>query len=416
MARGLTAKKSFNVSLTEQLVHEKIHAHHSAAQAALVRNLRSLHNAEDAMQDAIVKALQSWPATGIPKNIVAWLVTTGLNSFRDNHRRDARLEPLTERNAQDLSATLKIENGGPEDDVLRLIFMCCHPSIAIENQLALTLNLVMGFNLTEISNSLIVPVKTLEKRLSRAKRKISGAGINFQLPSASRLLGRLAPVQQVLYLIFNEGYYASSGVLINRALCRQAISLCRSLCRSFPNPENFGLLALMLFQDSRASARIDGNQRLVTLDLQDRSLWNKSQIQEADVLLKKSLRLRETGFYQLQAAIAGVHSWSKSAEETDWPQIVGLYQHLLRVRTSPVIALNYAVALLFAGDVSNARTIIESLETELSSYSPFYAAQAKLHELLNNEPQMRESLEKAASLSGSEQEAGHYRMQLEKQN
>ncbi len=409
--KSILSKQSGEACETDFL-HERIQAHHSAVQAALVRRLRTVHEAEDAMQDAILRALETWPKNGVPDNIRAWLITTGMNSFRDRYRKESRLQAFPDNQAEPGSPNLKIEDGGPDDDVLRLIYMCCHPAIAIENQLALTLKMVMGFSLTEIASALLVPGKTLEKRISRAKAKITAAGINFQLPSKNRLQSRIAPVQQVLYLIFNEGYYGSSGELINRGLCRQAISLTRALCRSYHEPENFGLLALMLFHDARVAARIDSNQELVTLDKQDRSLWSKAQIREADVLLQKALRQRQSGFYQLQAAIAGLHSQAPSAAETDWQQIVGLYQHLLRVRSDAVIALNYSVALMFAGEVSQASRIIENLESELTSYSPFYAARAKLEELLEQPAAMKKSLQKAASLSGSAQEERHYRIKL----
>ena len=364
------------------------------------------------MQDAILRALETWPRNGVPKNIKAWLICTGMNSFRDRYRKDSRLQPLAGDEVETSVPGLMIESGGPDDDVLRLIFMCCHPAIAIENQLALTLKMVMGFSLEEIASALMVPGKTLEKRISRAKTKITRAGISFQLPLDSMLENRLTPVQFVLYLIFNERYYGSSGELINHELCRQAITLARSLCRSYPTPENFGLLALMLFHDARATARVDGNQELVTLDKQDRALWKKSQIREADVLLQKALRLHQSGFYQIQAAIAGLHSQAATAAETDWQQIVGLYQLLLRVRTDPVIALNYSVALMFAGELSKATGILDNLESEISSYGPFHAARAKSHELLGNTAAMKKSLQRAASLSGSAQEKRHYQIKL----
>jgi len=290
--------------------------------------------------------------------------------------------------------------------------MCCHPAIATENQLALTLRLVMGFSLEEIASALLVPVKTLEKRVNRSKRKIVGSGIDFELPPQSRLDNRLIPVQLVLYLIFNEGYYGSSGQLVNRELCKQAIKLVRSLCRVFPHPENFGLLALMLFGDSRSKARLNDKFELVTLDKQDRSLWKQSQINEADVLLQKALLKKQFGAYQLQAAIAGVHSAVSDAANTDWQEIILLYKELLKYKNTPVVKLNYAVALMFASELENASRLIAELEDSLSAYSPFYAAQAKLFELQNKKEAMQSALEKAAALSGSMEAAQHYRTQI----
>lgn len=273
----------------------------------------------------------------------------------------------------------------------------------------------MGFSLREISRAFLLQEKTLEQRLTRSKRKIVGSGILFEIPQAERLQKHLIPVQQVLYLIFNEGYYGSSGELIDHALCRHAITLCRSLCRAIPMPENLGLLALMLFQDARAPARIDKEGNLVTLDKQDRSLWRQAQIAEADVLLQKALRNKQSGIYQLQAAIAGLHSQAKSQQETDWLQIVGLYRLLMQHQGGPVISLNYAVALLFAGKTEQAAPTIMELEPELKYYGPYWAARAKLAELNGEQQEQITALQQAISLSGSEQEIKHYQLQLQQQ-
>lgn len=398
-------------AINKAAIHERIQAHHSAVQAVLVRNIRNVQHAEDAMQEAVIKALQNWPEKGLPDNPRAWLITVGMNSFRDRYKKEARLDftaDLLEQHEEDSSAA----QNEFEDDVLRLIFMCCHPAIVTENQLALTLRLVMGFSLEEIASALLVPVKTLEKRVNRSKRKIIGSGIDFELPPQTRLENRLVPVQLVLYLIFNEGYYGSSGQLVNRELCRQAITLVRSLCRVFPHPENFGLLALMLFSDSRSEARLNDKLELVTLDKQDRSLWKQTQINEADVLIQKALLKKQVGTYQLQAAIAGLHSDVLDAAETDWQEIILLYQALLKYKNTPVVKLNFAVALMFANEIEQASRIISEIEDSLSAYSPFYAAQAKLFELKNNKKGMQSALEKAAQLSGSAEAAQHYRTQL----
>ncbi len=410
----MAAKQQLDLNL----INSRIQLRHGAAQAALLRRLGNLDVAEDAMQDAIVKALETWPRDGIPDNIVAWLVTTGLNSFRDRYRKDRRHEELLATlDAQSLDVDSELSEELPEvdDDVLRLIFLCCHPAIAPENQLALTLKTVMGFSLREISRAFLLQEKTLEQRLTRSKRKIVGSGILFEIPQAERLQKRLIPVQQVLYLIFNEGYYGSSGELIDHALCRHAITLCRSLCRVIPEPENLGLLALMLFQDARAPARIDKEGNLVTLDKQDRSLWRQAQIAEADVLLQKALRNKQSGIYQLQAAIAGLHSQAKSQQETDWLQIVGLYRLLMQHQGGPVISLNYAVALLFAGKTEQAAPTIMELEPELKNYGPYWAARAKLAELNGEQQEQITALQQAISLSGSEQEIKHYQLQLQQQ-
>lgn len=401
--------------ISEQLIHSRIQARHSAAQAALLRRLGNINHAEDAMQDAILKALQVWPISGIPTNIVAWLVTTGMNAFRDSYRRESRGREIVQSGvSHEPVADSEIDDqySDIDDDVLRLIFMCCHPAIAAENQLALTLKTVLGFSQKEIARAFLIKEATLEQRLTRSKRKIASSGIPFELPEGEQLDKRLPPVQQVLYLIFNEGYHGSSGELLNESLCRNAITLTRSLCRVIPAPENFGLLALMLFQDARAPARLDSNNELVTLDKQDRGLWRKPQISEADVLLQKALRRKQSGVYQLQAAIAGLHSLAGSAEETDWMQIVGLYRLLMQHQGGPVITLNYAVALLFAEQLDQAGTLIKQLEGDLRNYSPYWAARAKLAEVLGSNAEATSALKKALNLSGSEQESRHYQLQL----
>lgn len=396
-------------------IEAHIRSHHSAAQAALVRRLGNLDLAEDAMQDAILAALKSWPQTGVPEHPAAWLVTAGYHKFVDDVRRSSRFvslsEPITVEEGRDdcnPDEELIIDN-----DVLRLSFMCAHPALATENQLAITLKFVMGFSTDEIARALMVSGKTIEKRLTRAKRKIADSGIRFEFPLPARLNARLEAVRLSLYLIFNAGYFGSEGELINQLLCNQAITLTRSLCRTFPDGENFGLLALMLFQHSRWQARVDEQGRLVTLDKQDRRLWLTSNIAEADVLLQKSLRQGAPGNFQLQAAIAGVHSVSESAEHTDWAEIVSLYRLLLQVRPSPVVHLNYAAALLMVGDLSRAVGVFELIAEDLADYSPFYAAKARLYDLQGKPEEMRDALLSASRLSSSIQERGHYERQLE---
>ena len=412
-----------SAGITRAQIHQRIQGRYGAAQAALLRRLGSLDLAEDAMQDAVIKALETWPEQGIPQHIVAWLVTTGMNAFRDRYRRDTRGRELIQEHLAPLGSP---EDGNGElpdwpagghdgegqDDVLRLIFMCCHPALAVENQIALTLKVVLGFSLQEIASALLVKERTLEQRLTRSKRKIAANAIEFELPHEQHLQDRLGAVQQVLYLIFNEGYYGSSGVLLDQAICRNAILLCRALCRLYPQPENLGLLALMLFLDARAPARLGEEGELVTLDRQDRKLWLASQIQEADVLLQKSLRHRQAGTYQLQAAIAGLHSTAISSAETDWQEIVGLYQLLLRIQDEPVVRLNCAVAMLFAGNKVDAESCLSALQQDLSEYSPYWAARAKLAELNADDDARIKALEKAMELGGSREELRHYAEQL----
>jgi len=404
---------------SEESVRSVIHAVFSAAQATLVVRLRSIDRAEDAMQDAVIKALQHWVVKGIPQQPAAWLITTAMNSFRDQHRRDSRVAYI----APAILETLEGDGGetkcfepaeiDSDEDILRLIFMCCHPSIAAENQLALSLRMLMGFSLAEIAKALLITQNTIEQRISRAKRKIASSGISLDLPRSSSLSQRLASVRQILYLIFNEGYHCVGEQLLNRELCRQAIQLSRALCRGFPDAENFGLLSLMLFHDARASARLSDSGELITLDAQNRSLWKRGQIHEADVLLQKALRRGKAECYQLQAAIAGVHSLAESAQQTDWVQIVGLYRKLLQEQPGPVVRLNYAVALMMAEKLSEAELILDELERELNNYSPYYAAAAKFYSLSGREGDAKIALEKAAKLTGSATEKRHYQLQLD---
>lgn len=401
------------VQISPQLIQQRVQGRYSAAQAALVRRLGSLELAEDALQDALIKALEVWPEQGIPEKIVPWLVTTGINAFRDHYRREQRGKELIEETSVVIEESqYDTEADDLEDDVLRLIFMCCHPALALENQIALTLKSVMGFNQKEVASALLIQERTLEQRLTRSKKKIAANGINFELPDSEHLDERIQSVQHVLYLIFNEGYYGSSGTMLDQAICRNAISLCRSLCRIYQNPENLGLLALMLFQDARAPARLDDNGNLVTLDKQDRSKWRQSQIKEADVLLQKALRRKQSGSYQLQAAVAGLHSLASKSEDTDWLQIAGLYKLLLSVQDEPVVKLNFAVALMYSGQLKPAAGILQELETELRQYSPFWAARAKLAEMQSDDAARVQALQTAIELCGSEEELRHYQAQL----
>lgn len=399
-------------------VRRAIQAGFSAAQASLVRRLRSIDEAEDAMQEAVLRALRHWPERGIPPQPVAWLIVTGTNYYRDQCRREARIDRSIDLSQDSHSESrsdnnlLDDEYASGDEDVLRLIFMCCHPSIAVENQLALSLKMLMGFSPAEIAKALLISERTLEQRITRAKRKIASSGISFELPRTDLLSLRLGSVRQTLYLIFNEGYYSIGEDLINKELCRQAIQLTRALCRSFPESENFGLLALMLFHDARANARVTDDGELILLDAQNRMLWKRSQIDEADVLLQKALRRAEIGSYQLQAAIAGLHSLAEAPEQTDWQQIVGLYRRLLREQASSVVRLNYAVALIMVESLSDAESLLTSMREELAGYSPYYAALAKLYSLTGREEEAARALKTASELSGSPRERRHYQLQL----
>lgn len=403
---------------SQDSVRSAIQAAFGAALAALVTRLRSIDAAEDALQEAVLKAWEKWPATGIPEQPAAWLIVCATNVFRDHYRREARIDRAIDPSSTGLAdpaAEWDSSSGGGvggDEDILRLIFMCSHPGIAPENQLALCLRMLMGFSYAEIARALLITTATLEQRITRAKRKIASSGISFELPRADSLPLRLDSVRQILYLIFNEGYHGSGEVLIDRELCRQAIRLTRALCRGFPDPENFGLLALMLFNDARAPARIGEGGELITLDSQNRTLWKRSQIEEADVLLQKALLKGELGSYQLQAAIAGVHSLAESAQLTDWTEIVGLYRRLYRQQPNAVVGLNFAVALMMIEELADAERLLVAFENELRGYSPYYAALSKLHALSGRQAEATAALRTAAEITGSKGERGHYQLQL----
>ncbi len=398
---------------SQDSVRSALQSAFSIAQAALLSRIRSIDEAEDAMQEAVLKAWRLWPLRGIPEQPVAWLIVCGMNVFRDQYRRDVRYDRSVDPSSASLAETASdLADVGSDEDVLRLIFMCCHPGIAAENQLALSLKMLMGFSPAEIAKALLISTKTLEQRITRAKRKIASSGISLELPRTDSLTLRLGPVRQTLYLIFNEGYHSVGEMLINRALCRQAIQLTRALCRGFPDSENLGLLSLMLFHDARATARIGQSGELITLDAQNRMLWKRSQIAEADVLLQKALRKAELGIYQLQAAIAGVHSLAEKAEQTDWPQIVGLYQRLYKEQPDPVIGLNYAVALMMSKQLVDAERILQAFQEDLKDYSPYFAAVAKLCELTGREAEAAAALRKASAITDSMGAKRHYQLQL----
>lgn len=303
------------------------------------------------------------------------------------------------------------------DDRLRLIFTCCHPSLSRDAQVALTLRTLGGLTTTEIAHAFLLPEPTLAQRLVRAKQKIRVARIPYEIPALERLSDRLAAVQAVIYLIFNEGYAASAGAnLVRNDLCAEAIRLGRVLCELLPNePENIGLLALMLLQNSRRRARVNDRGELVTLEEQDRSLWNHDEIEEGLRLVTKALSMGRVGNYQLQAAIAAVHCEASTAAETDWPQIVALYEELLRLSSSPVIALNHAAAVAMAEGPDNGLRLIDATDASgtLNNYYLFHAARADLLRRLNRFPEAREAYERALSLTTNLIEQNYIRRRLD---
>ncbi|HEX5613343.1 MAG TPA: RNA polymerase sigma factor, partial [Burkholderiales bacterium] len=315
--------------------------------ATLVRLLGDFDLAEEALAEAFRAALEQWPTEGMPENPRAWLVSTGRFKAIDAIRRRARFAPLEEEHAETLAAeSPEREVDEIEDDRLRLIFTCCHPALAADAQVALTLREVCGLTTEEIAHAYLTPAATIAQRIVRAKGKIRDARIPYEVPGPRELAQRLEAVLRVLYLVFNEGYSPSSGEAVTRAdLSAEAIRVARLLTELLPEPEALGLLALMLLQESRRNARIDPQGDLILLEDQDRTLWDRALIGEGCALAERALSSGRFGPYSLQAAIAAVHAESPSVAETDWGQIIGLYDVLARYEPSPIVELNRAVAV-----------------------------------------------------------------------
>ena len=378
--------------------------------ATLIRLLGDFELAEDALQDAFKAALVQWPKEGVPANPRAWLISTGRHKAIDVVRRQARLDAsraaLTER--------IEAETAGPDindeevkDDRLRLIFTCCHPALAPEARLALTLREVCGLTTEEVARACLTSPPTLAQRIVRAKAKIRDARIPYQVPSAADLPERLETVLQVVYLVFNEGYSASSGESLSRPeLSGEAIRLGRLLVELLPDPDVIGLLALMLLQESRRVARMSPDGELVLLDKQDRRLWNRELIAEGLPLVRQAMASGRFGPYTIQAAIAAVHASAADAAATDWGQIVALYDVLLRMEPSPVIELNRAAAVAMRDGPEPGLELIDAIlaRGELANYHLAHAARADLCRRLGRTAQARASYERALALTKLEPE------------
>ena len=387
--------------------------------ATLIRLLGDFDAAEEALHDAFRAALEQWPRDGVPANPRAWLVSAGRFKAIDGLRRKKRFDPLDETgDTVDLAVHDPVawaDREAVEDDRLRLMFTCCHPALSPDAQVALTLREVCGLTTEEIARAFLTPAPTLAQRIVRAKGKIRDARIPYQVPLPAELPARLDAVLRVVYLVFNEGYAASSGATLTRAdLSGEAIRLGRLLVDLLPEPEAQGLLALMLLHESRRAARTAEDGDVVLLDQQDRSRWDQALIREGTALVEAAIRSRRFGPYTIQAAIAAVHAEARSADETDWPQIVGLYDVLLRADPSPVVELNRAVAVAMRDGPAAGLAIVEGIleRGDLREYRLAHAARAELCRRLGRTEEARAAYERALGLTRLEPERRFLERQL----
>jgi RNA polymerase sigma-70 factor (ECF subfamily) len=387
---------------------EKLHREESGRiLSTLIGLLGDFDLAEEMLQEAYATALQKWPTEGTPSNPRAWLISTARHKAIDRLRRDQRFERKAEEIAKTSELAVAPESELEEemfvDDRLRLIFTCCHPSLPLEARVALTLRTVCGITTEEISRAFLIPVATMAQRLVRAKGKIREAGIPYRVPSQEELRDRLDGVLLVVYLIFNEGYLASSGdALIRRELCAEAIRLERVLCALLPGQaETQALLGLMLLHDSRRDARVSADGELVLLEEQNRSLWHGEQIREGTEFVESALRRGAAGRYAVQASIAALHANAKTAKETDWLQIAALYDVLLRTHASPVIEVNRAVAVAMARSVEEGLALLDEIEKreELEEFHLLPAARADLLRRLGRMAEAAEAYRRALTLT-----------------
>jgi RNA polymerase sigma-70 factor (ECF subfamily) len=399
---------------------------HGRIIATLIRISGSFDRAEEAMQEAFASAMVSWSDTGIPQNPAAWITAAAHRKLIDQSRRERtrrekqdavryEIEAAHTAGPSEILSEIEAEYMHLPDDRLRLMFTCCHPALAAEGQVALTLRTLGGLTTPEIAKAFLVPEATLAQRLVRAKRKIQEAGIPYEVPPPERIPERLGPVQAVLYLIFNEGYAAAEGdQLIRRELCAEAIRLTRVLCELLPDHAgNLGLLGLMLLHDSRRDARVRDGQ-LVTLEEQDRSLWDRGEIEEGVALVERALSRGPLGPYPLQAAIAALHAQARTPAETDWAQIAALYERLLAFQHTPVIALNHAVVVALSVGLEDGLARIDSIGAagELDRYYLFHAARADILLRLERREEAATAYRKALALATNRVEQDFLRRRL----
>lgn len=388
--------------------------------AALLRYFRDLDLAEEAYQDACLRALKNWPTNGPPRDPAAWLIMVGRNAAIDVTRRRAKQtalpdeDQLSDLGDAEADIAQRLDEADYRDDVLRLLFICCHPALPATQQVALALRIVSGLSVKQIARAFLVGESAMEQRITRAKAKVAGAGVPFEAPDAVERGERLAAVAAMIYLVFNEGYSAADPASDRASLCDEAIRLARLLLRMYPSePEIMGLLALMLLQHSRIAARFDAQGEAILLEDQDRGQWKRPLIQEGLALIDKAMRSRRPGPYQIQAAIAGLHARAARAGETDWAQIDGLYQALERHAPSPVVTLNRSVALAKLNGPEAALDLLAPLAARLDGYFYFHGVRGSFLKQLGRAGEAREAFNRAIALANTPAEAAHIRQHLD---
>ena len=392
------------------------------AVGALLRYFRNLDTAEEAFQNACLRALKSWPQNGPPRDAAAWLIMVGRNAAIDEVRRSHKQEALPDdaviSDLDDAEEELadRLDGSHYRDDILRLLFICCHPDLPATQQIALALRIVSGLSVKQIARAFLVSEPAMEQRITRAKAKVANAGVPFETPGAVERSERLAAVAAMIYLIFNEGYSASGETSeIRKPLCEEAIRLARLLLRLFQSePEIMGLAALLLLQHARAAARFDASGELILLDDQDRTLWNQKLIAEGAALIDKAIRHHRSGPYQVQAAIAALHARAVKPEDTDWLQIDLLYGSLEILQPSPVVTLNRAVAASKVRGPEAALQMIEPLGDRLSNYFHYFGVRGAFLMQLGRKEEARVAFDRAIALANTSAEAAHIRMHLDR--
>jgi RNA polymerase sigma-70 factor (ECF subfamily) len=389
---------------------------------ALLRYFRDLDTAEEAYQEACLRALKTWPQKGPPRDAASWLIMVGRNAALDGVRRKSRLTELPDEDkisdVDDVETPMaeRLDGAHYRDDILRLMFICCHPDLPATQQIALALRIVSGLSIKQIAKAFLVGEAAMEQRITRAKARIAKAEVAFEAPGAVERSERIAAVAAMVYLVFNEGYSAGADAAEARArLSEEAIRLARLLLRLFQTePEIMGLTALLLLQHARSAARFDADGAIVLLDDQDRTLWSRDMIGEGLALIDKAMRHNRPGPYQIQAAIAALHARAATPADTDWAQIEALYMGLERLTPSPVVTLNRAVAASKARGPAEALAMIEPLEAALGGYFYFFGARGAFLLQLGRDDEARQAFDRAISLANTAAEAAHIRGQIDR--